>query len=173
MRQHLSRFRRADAETGIVGKTVVTSEIPKKTAPCGKRARERPAVEPARVQLRDEAPDLMHLQFVERRVSGKLDQRSDVALVIGGGMRRQAVLVGEMGKIFDQIPLCDTGFRILRAAFRCWRFTLHSSPFTPGRDISAAPRPPFLQGAPGTGCPFPDKSTADPRSPAPARRKLR
>ena len=37
---------------------------------------------PDSVQLRDKAPDMVDLQFGERRLGGKFDQRHDVALVI-------------------------------------------------------------------------------------------
>ena len=67
---------------GLSRVAVVAREVVEEAAPRGEHARERAPVEPAAVQLRDEAADVVDLQPRERRVAGELEQRGDVARVV-------------------------------------------------------------------------------------------
>ena len=139
MRQALHGFRRAYPQARVGAKAPFTREIAIETAPRRQHARNGTAIEPARVQLRDVAAYLMHLQGVERAGAGELYQRRDIARVARGRIGCQAALVCEMREKICQVLLGRRSRRgSARGRFRCGCRGGHARRHTKCRASAAA-----------------------------------
>ena len=86
---------------------MVTRKVAVEATPRGQCACNGTAIQPTRVQLRDKAPDLMDRELVERGITGKRDQRFDIAPVVKVGMSGQPPLMRQVREVLFEVTLCD------------------------------------------------------------------